>query len=249
MSANAVASAPNRLTIYCASRTEQENLLVRRKIQSLFQEFPQLQFIGLHPQGLPVLRSEKPTLAIINVFEWKNAETEAIEGLRNAGYRGPILVIASQAQEGLLAQVRALAGVVVMQKPFEPRELVGVVRKMLLAPEVAQQKYRRFATDQGAEISLTGQEGIFQARMCNMSKGGACLETWGQESGGLAPLQTGDMVRVKVELKDLNRIYTLQARVVWAVPTVLKSSVESSISFGVQFVGTPDVTQTALEIV
>lgn len=225
-------------SVYLASRTEEENQLLKRKLEPLSSDFKQMKFIGLHPQGLASSAHDKTAAAIVNVTEWNRNEMSSLVGLRAAGYHGPVLVMAKMTQSQALNSLRVMDSVVFLEKPFEPKDLVGIVRKMLHARAVAQRVFRRFSTDESAEILSVGKTEVFESRVVNLSKGGAYLESI--ES---MPVQIGDLVRLKVALKDVNRSYTVPSRVVW---TGRAMEGRPGAGTGVQFVGAPDVRKMTI---
>lgn len=224
--------------LYFASRTEEENQILKRKLEVLREDFNDLRFVGLHPQGLAMSARDNMAAVLINVTDWTPTESSVLSGLREAGYSGPILVIAKAMAEAAIRQLRHSATVVFLEKPFETKDLVGIVHKMLMAREVEQRIHRRFNTDEMAEIVPFDQSGIYSSRVCNMSKGGAYLEFFRS-----APIRKGDMVRLKVELKEVNRVYTVPAKVVWTGRT---NDAGSNFTAGVQFVGAPNVTKNVI---
>lgn len=224
-------------SVFLASRTEEENQLLKRKLEILLPEFPGMKFVGLHPQGLAFSYSENMAVVIINVPEWNTHEALHLANLRGAGYKGPVLVSSKPNGAQALKTLRAQDAVVYLEKPFENKDLIGIVNKMLTARAVAQRVHRRFNTDQAAEIEFYGRNDRYISRVCNLSKGGAYLET----SIGAA-IRVGDMMRVTLELKDVNRTYTMPARVVWT----RRSAERGDTGVGVEFVGTPDVRKTLI---
>lgn len=224
--------------LYIASRTEEENQILKRKLEPLREEFDKLRFVGLHPQGLAMSARDNMAAVIVNVSDWGSIEGLTLSGLRDAGYAGPVLIIAKSIAEGSLRRLRSIDGVVFLEKPFEAKDLVGIVHKMLRARAVEQRVHRRFYTDEMAEIVPFGQNLIYSSRVCNMSKGGAFLEFV-----RAAPLRKGDMVRVKVELKEVNRTYTVPARVVW---TGRANDADSNFTAGVEFVGVANVQKSVI---
>lgn len=228
---------PNN-ALYIASRTEEENQILKRKLEVLREEFGDLRFVGLHPQGLARSAQENMAVVLINVTEWTPIENLVLSGLRDAGYTGPVMVVAKVMADTALRQLRSNQAVVFLEKPFETKDLIGIMRKMLLARAVAQRIHRRFNTDEMAEIVPFGQSNVYSSRVCNMSKGGAYLEFFRS-----APIRKGDMVRLKVELKEVNRVYTVPAKVVWTGRT---SDAGSNFTAGVMFIGAPNVTKNVI---
>jgi len=69
----------------------------------------------------------------------------------------------------------------------------------------------RFFTKEKAQLEIYGKSGTVIADMKNLSVSGACLE-WTQEDVNLTK---GDLIRLTVFLKALNRRHNLSAEVVW----------------------------------
>jgi len=69
----------------------------------------------------------------------------------------------------------------------------------------------RFTTKEKASVEVYGRSGNIIVQVKNLSVTGACLE-WTQED---VSLQKGDLVRMTVVLKALNRRHNLNAEVVW----------------------------------
>jgi Tfp pilus assembly protein PilZ len=222
-------------TIFLASRTEQENMLLRRKLESLRDELGELRFVSLHPQGLAASADEPVSVVVINLHDWSPADALWLRGLRNAGYEGPVMIIAKGQASDVMSLVDVADGAVFLEKPYEIKDLLGIAQKMLNAARVAQRIHRRFQTDQDAQIEFFGRDGSYATKVFNMSRGGAYLET-----RDLAPIRAGDMLRVHMDLTQLNRSYTMPARVVWTK----RSSRGRGTSVGVEFVGPGDIKKT-----
>jgi hypothetical protein len=69
----------------------------------------------------------------------------------------------------------------------------------------------RYATRERASIEIYGRSGNFIAQLKNVSVTGACLE-WAEED---IRLEKGDLVRMTVVLRALNRRHNINAEVVW----------------------------------
>src|SRR4051812_40939751 len=70
----------------------------------------------------------------------------------------------------------------------------------------------RFPTKEKASVKIYGKTGHLIASVKNLSKTGACLE-WPE--GLDLEIQQGDLIRMTVILKALNRRHQLSAEVVW----------------------------------
>ncbi|MEK7356673.1 MAG: PilZ domain-containing protein, partial [Bdellovibrionota bacterium] len=164
---------------------------------------------------------------VFNFQEWTNKEAVHLEDLKKVGYRGPILVIAKSDVSKAVRAAKATPNLVFLEKPFEMKDLLGIIRKMLLARAVLQRVHRRFATSQDAEVSFLTTGGTMSSRVRNLSKGGAYLEFLQP-----APIKVGELVSVKLELKDVNRTYSMQAKIVWTSRTNSRGA-----GVGIEFVG------------
>lgn len=69
----------------------------------------------------------------------------------------------------------------------------------------------RYATKERASIEIYGRSGNFIAQLKNVSVTGACLE-WIEDD---VTLEKGDLVRMTVVLRALNRRHNLNGEVVW----------------------------------
>lgn len=226
-----------KATVVIASRTEQENMILKRKLDLLEGEFKGLRFTGIHPMGLHSTVDHTSAVVILNFTEWTGREAVHLRELNELGYQGKILVIAKAEVTQAVREMKANESVVFLEKPFEHKDLQGIVRKMLTDRAVAQRIHRRFATDQDAEVEIFGRNESLASRVYNLSKGGAYVEFM-----TLAALRVGDMVRLKLELKDLNRTYSMPAKIVWTS----HSNLGGGTGIGVEFIGPGDVQKAIL---
>jgi hypothetical protein len=70
---------------------------------------------------------------------------------------------------------------------------------------------QRFSTRERASLEIYGKPGTIIGDLRNLSASGACIE-WSHEGVGI---KQGDLVRMTVFLKALNRRHNLSAEVVW----------------------------------
>ena len=91
----------------------------------------------------------------------------------------------------------------------------------------------RYSTKEKASIEIYGRSGNFIANLCNLSVTGACLE-WMQEDVSIAE---GDLIRMTVVLKALNRRHNLNAEVVW----------RDGKKTGVNFINSNEVLEKIME--
>ncbi len=224
--------------IFLASRTEQENQILRHKLEPLHKEFRNLHFLSVHHRGLIASLDQPAAVIVLNHVEWGARQQKDIFELRDIGYTGPILVVAKITGEESVEKLQSMDQVVFLEKPFEPRDFEGIIRKMLHARAVAQRIHRRYLTAQDVEIEPFGKNATYYSRVVNLSAGGAYLEFMSN-----APVNEGELVRVRFDLSELNRTYTMPARIVWA-----RKSANTSVAVGVEFIGPGDVKKNLLRL-
>lgn len=228
-------------TILLASKTEEENVILRRKLAAFCVErgYPMesTHLAGLK-SSIDILGLNVVSLAIMNCTEWTRKEIQAIRELREGEFNGYILVLAKIDPLEAKRELRHLSqNVVFLEKPFETRELHGIIRKMLLSFTVPQQVHRRYPTMQNAEVEISGKSERFSSCVRNLSKGGAYLEF-----NNATPARVGDQVRVTMALTQVNRTYSVPAKVVWAN----RSMEGQTTAVGVEFMGPPEVRKVIL---
>ena len=70
---------------------------------------------------------------------------------------------------------------------------------------------KRFPTKENAQIQVYGRAGTVHCRMANLSATGALLEINNVKS---MP-KRGDIIRITIALRQLNKSHTLDAEIVW----------------------------------
>lgn len=92
---------------------------------------------------------------------------------------------------------------------------------------------QRYPTKERASIEIYGKSGNFIANLKDISQTGACLE-WTQQD---VALQKGDLVRLTVLLKALNRRHNVSAEVMWV----------NGNRTGVAFIGQDEILDKMLD--
>lgn len=219
--------------VVVASRTEEENGILLRKLASLSQSIDGgVRFSTSRPQAARLEVSEAPDLVIFNFNDWNENEIQYVMDLRTTGYREMILILAKADVPTAVQNLKSLENTVYLEKPFETRDLVGIVQKALVTGAVNQQLNRRFVTQQDATVEFRQGKGALSSRIFNMSKTGAYLELT-----TLKDVQVGETVRLRLELEDVSRTYLMPAKVVWT--QVMGRT--GGTGLGVTFTGPGDV--------
>ncbi|MDZ4084674.1 MAG: PilZ domain-containing protein [Bdellovibrionales bacterium] len=201
--------------IILASRTEQENAILRKKLNSLVEIVPGgARITTTRPQATKLELGGNPDLVIFNFNDWNQNELQFVEGLRKEGYERMIMILAKADAPTAVQNLALLERVVYLEKPFEIRDLVGIAEKAISQQTVAQRIYRRFNTEQQATVEFSGGETggnrAIESRIFNMSKTGAYLEL-----NSLQDVSVGETVKLRMELEDVSRTYVMPAKIVW----------------------------------
>lgn len=201
--------------IILASRTEQENAILRKKLNSLVEIVPGgARITTTRPQATKLELGGNPDLVIFNFNDWNQNELQFVEGLRKEGYERMIMILAKADAPTAVQNLALLERVVYLEKPFEIRDLVGIAEKAISQQTVAQRIYRRFNTEQLATVEFSGGETggnrAIASRIFNMSKTGAYLEL-----NSLQDVSVGETVKLRMELEDVSRTYVMPAKIVW----------------------------------
>lgn len=128
---------------------------------------------------------------------------------RQRGFLGSIIVISKVTDFNLLAHMNTLHNFVVLEKPFEDKDLNGIAYKFLSTIKVNQRRFRRFNTVQNVEVECYKNSEKYGSKVQNISLGGLCLE------GDWSRMDQGDLVKVHFPLDQIKREYTMNAKVVW----------------------------------
>jgi DNA-binding NtrC family response regulator len=138
---------------------------------------------------------------------------QMIDNLRRAGYAFPILVITSKIHGIHNSRLDLFHDVHVLVRPTHEKNILGLVRKLLASRRVPKQNFRRYNTNQVAQVeALTSGDNLI-SNMYNLSRGGAYCEF-----DGINGLAVGEIFRVRVYLTDTKSEYTFNAKVVWTTP-------------------------------
>lgn len=196
--------------IVIASRTEQENEILRRKLQCLQQSIKGgVQLQTTRPQAAKLEIAQHPDLVIFNFNEWSREELNSVMQLRSEGFDRMMMILAKSEAPKAVQNLALLDRVVYVEKPYEQKDLVGIAEKALLKGLVAQRVHRRYDTRQGALIEFHGGKSV-ASQIFNLSKTGAYIEL-----NALQDVDIGEAVQLRMELEDVSRTYLIPAQVIW----------------------------------
>ena len=190
------------------------------------------------PSARTQLDSKVFNLTVIDQAEVTDNMMKLIDWLRTTSYSFPILIHTEKVPPQLLGKLNLLHDIHMLIKPTVDKSIIGLVRKLLVAKRVPKQQYRRFNTNQIAQMEALSSGDSLLTSMYNLSKGGAYFEY-----DGHAPLTIGDLCRVKVFISDTNNEFTFNAKVVWTTP---KGRFSGRTGCGIKFVNSKDTYRSLL---
>lgn len=185
---------------------------------------------------------EKLTKDPINclVYNFESFTTNKIKlvtDLRDLNFRFPILLFASYVQAEALLKAQTL-GSLIIEKPYEAKDVWGICYKALQGKKLNQRIYRRFYTDQTAVIEKTVTGETLSGQIYNLSRGGAYMEMPSQQ------LKPGEILKVTIPLDKISRSYKVDAQVVWAND---KGFWKGNPAVGLRFVKAGDIYRNLLD--
>ena len=193
-----------------------------RELDGLRDQFENLRINGVDPSALPNDLETNAQVVVIDVAVGTHIDEVSITSLRALGFNGPVLVLGQKELKSPASSLRVLDRVIFLSKPYDSKAMLGLVRRMILAPIIAARKYPRHTTNETAEVQVDGKGPYHSCRVKNMSKGGAYLDF-----DRSLHVRIGDLVILKIKLGTLNREYLLKARVAW---------LNRGAGFGIEFV-------------
>jgi Tfp pilus assembly protein PilZ len=236
------------LSIYLVSKSEEESQLLRGRLEPSIEPVGAISYVSLRPQGLLVSpEARKAALIVLNFSEWNMADLQIIEDVWVKFTGTPILILAKHDAPHELNAYLSIGNIAYLAKPFENRDLIGIVKKFIVNGGVATQVHRRFTTNQEATLEVHGSVMKVPSRVVNLSKGGAFIQL-----GGDVAIRVGDEVRVTLALKQVNREYTMPAKVVWtkliATTVGFAGDQDRGGGIGVAFTGPGDVKKNIIPV-
>lgn len=198
---------------------------IKETVQQLdTDQYQRVDFDLIRPVQLSTHLNPEIDLLIYNHSHYLDINLkQQVMNWRKRGFLGSILVISKTREDGLIEQLNTLHNFVVLEKPYESKDLAGMAFKFLKTVKVNQRRYRRFSTEQNVHVESYKTEFKTDSAVTNMSMGGLRIE------GHLTDLKCGDILKIQFPLDKVKREYTMNARVVW-----VKDSIQSEA--GVEFV-------------
>lgn len=208
-----------------------KNKLTRNKLYSV-------KLVESLDMAVTSLTSQAYHIVIMDMDMITEDKIQLASNLKRLGYGFPVLLIGKTISKNCFGKIEKIPRLVLLEKPFEDKDFFGITNKLISGREVKQKQYRRFYTNQTAHIELFGSHAPVAAKMLNLSKGGAYFEVLSDN------IDVGKIVKLNVDLSEVDKQYQVNARVIWASPPNKANSPAQSI--GVEFLHATDVYRNLL---
>jgi Tfp pilus assembly protein PilZ len=144
-----------------------------------------------------------------------------------------VLILAGKLGFEHFFEHRERKGIHLLEKPFDDADMMSIAKKLLQNPSLQQQKFKRYSTEVSSRIEGLLTKQSQPAVMRNLSRGGAFIELKDRPQ-----FHVGDLVRLHIELSDVDRKYSLSGRVVWETD---RTKSTGQPGFGMEFVQTQEM--------
>ncbi|RME15275.1 MAG: hypothetical protein D6797_06945 [Bdellovibrio sp.] len=225
-----------KILVYSDSRTDV--MSIRRVLEA---RLPYQVFTAIGSRNFnSLISSSNFHLLVLKKQIFEKDDLEFIMSLRMQGYAFPILALEEQlsVDEDQVWSNPSL-GLYFLEEPYTEKALAGITRKLLISKRIPKQRFKRYLTNQPAMIETILDGGQHKSDMYNLSKGGIYCEFNGNPS-----LAAGDMLRVTVDLQDMKKQRTLNAKVVWVTR---KGDCSGRMGAGMMFVSSKDVYKMMMD--
>lgn len=177
-------------------------------------------------------------LGIFRIKEIEQKTLQRISQMRSMGYKFPIIIASDVVTAKFIDVLTKMQDVHILSTPYRDVSLLGLTRKLFISREVPRQYFRRYYTNQIAEIESLGTGDSLLSCMYNLSQGGAYCEFDKEKN-----VVVGDLMRIKVDREDLNSQHVLNAKVVWVTE---KGKFSGRFGCGLRFISQKEVYQSLM---
>jgi len=180
-------------------------------------------------------------LVVLNIDTYSIEKLQLARDLRTLGNSSPIVILAPSLEKEVIDRVERLFNVVILEKPLRKGDLVGVIQKFLKSDPVSQRFDQRYFTNEKVVFEPFGTAMRVKSTMLNLSKTGAYIECEKNPN-----VVIGDLVRMSVDLDEINKKHCVHGKVVWIQPKAKKSTTYGA---GVHFISDSEIYQHMLNMV
>lgn len=203
-------------------------------------ELPYQVVMALSPKDIDsALKNHNIHLLMLQTGNLAEQDVIYANKFRQVGFQNPIMMITDSVGSVSIDTVSEKQKIYFLERPFELKTFKGLTRKLMVSRSVPQQIFRRYRTNITAtlETFISGER--YYSHMFNLSRGGAYFEMSQKPLVGV-----GDLLRLKVNLADMDREHHIHGRIVW---TTHKGHAAGGYGMGVKFMKSTDIYRNLLE--
>ncbi len=187
---------------------------------------------------LEQLKKNKVDCLVFNFEAFTTDKAQFAQQIRQMGYNFPVINFATHVHKDALNALNKIDKTVLIEKPFESKDVWGIAQKLVQGKQVVQRVYRRFYTDQKIVIEKSQTGDTCSGQVFNMSRGGAYIEVESHES-----IHHGDILKLTVPLEKVSKSYVVDVEVVWKAE---RGYWQGRNAVGVKFIKNDDIYRNLL---
>lgn len=189
-------------------------------------------------KALEYLKKSRVDCMVFNFDTFTADKAKFAAQIRQIGYNFPIINFATHVHKEALHSLNKIDKTILIEKPFESKDVWGIAQKLVQGKQVAQRVFRRFYTNQQVTIEKSQTGDTLAGKVFNMSRGGAYLEVDTNKN-----IYSGDILKLTVPLEKVSRSYVVDVEVVWKAE---RGYWQGQNAVGVKFVKNDDVYRNLL---
>lgn len=198
--------------------------------------------VGQIPTTLSKAIQKDFCAVILNTKSLRKETVSLVREFRTLGLKTPVLIISDVESEEALLVTTHLGSTILLDRPVDPKNLIGITEKMACEGVVAQRLHRRHNTNESAALEICRTGTRVPMQLLNLSRGGAYFEC----APGVQ-LAYDDLLRLNISLGKVGKNHNLFGKVVWVTPPIKKGTAEPQVGVGVSFVKDEEVYKRMLE--
>ena len=182
---------------------------IKEELHMVHESYPNLIVSSARPGYLEGMIGDNLKLLIFDTQTLNKVLFPFVAQIRKSGFSGCILLLGNPGLNFDISELSQLKDVFHLHKPYQPEQLVGLVKNCLTLEETKQRRFQRFDVREQAVLETYSSDFKDENVINNISKSGARIE------GNLEGLRKGDLLRLHFNFDQINKERTMSARVVW----------------------------------
>ncbi|MCB0379257.1 MAG: PilZ domain-containing protein [Bdellovibrionales bacterium] len=216
-------------------KDDQTMAIVEHELSALTKHFEDIHFFRGRPGYIGTTIAEDTTILVYDAKEVNKYMQAFVKEARRANYEGPIVILGKIPETVNIETYLDDDGIVFIEKPYEVKDLVGIVWKYLTMMKVKQRQFRRYEVREKAIIETYNSDYKADTTIHDISKGGMRV------IGDHIALKAGDLLRIHFNFDQIQKERVMSAKVVW-----VKKKDDNTQEAGLQFVSQKAVYQYLL---